>query len=1337
MNDRSVMVSSLLPHLFMPRKIDASDRADRPISQESTSVSSPLDTIRSWLRSSIARSPSSPRGKRQQRTLSMERLGERAMMAGDLGNLPEEPAGYISYEQGEGEGPDPAPTDALNAALTDQALLQMMLDEEHSKELLTNRSWGTSLMIDSQNVKSAGVSPSGDVLAVGKSDGTLAFYTAGTGIEQTEKALQIGAPITSLKYLSNGNLVVTTDKSFRVIDANGVTVKTVNYTQGITKMNTLDNGFFVFVYASAGLPSSVILYDQKGEQTYKKDISPNVGVVSVTNDGSTMMHGAPGGTSVIAITASGKSFGIDISNILGRGSGTASAAELNADGTGRFMLAEQGMNGTILMVTDATGKILVRDHFLGQATAVQNIVSLGGGRFLVDVMQDGVNDVPRTTQSKVFKYALGALTEESTLIKQPGYQYSPLSVSADATTVTKSQYNSVVVGSLPSSVVETKALQDGAKKIGPAVINNAQLDNSLGKNLVNGQRSDLVGLAQTFSSLTTLKYNNTMIFTKFLATFADWRDENAVATAKAKNWSMDYFYYARGQEFESFNKDIGSYDDALGRMMEAGMNAVLADVRFQDPTPALTSLRAIPKDVMYGSTLAHIARLGIVLPSETEIISACKAILVKGSDAYQDMQGIYQNRTDNAVRIFNSNNYTDYVQPPPTVPDTIFDRKSWIAAMEITDKLAKMEMARNAQPMPAGAEATNIASSLSPQSIASAMKSEISALLAQGKTMESILRDLQMMNGGQSLQSMEREKVKVGNDVVTKMNRASLEALKATALKALPNATIRSAEAEIMHWTIMLEATNGLLGLIPAGGTEPDLTKDPMAEMWRKYIDRTSTDPKGDLLKILTIDYSQISDLKLDSATDFKIIDSASALNWDEKMSLRRIGVATATFELKKATMTNLTIDTPANFLNANEWKGPLDIPLVRPNLTLTLIDTTNSNEKVKITSKNAKQSAETISAILEPGKYRIEIRDENGEKAVRESQLLGVGHKVLGMPLSVSFKPLDSRKIEGSVSIDGSPVSKPVSMSVAEFNSETGKRKESSEVSPLNPNLPVWVVVHGMESSESETSINELTKALANHPSVKGGKMQVATINWEVAAKSLSHTGTDAPWTDAVGPWIAQQLLSLGFAPEKIAGIGHSHGAYNLHSMGAELMKLSQGKQMNTLIALDPAGNPPWTGFDHTKINFANVSARSTAFEVAWITDSNKLASTADLTFKVDSPIGYRPDLEHSLGMNLFISQLQADANRPGNMSQHFGLDALRTLTEGQITTRYTKNQYGEVADAPAHYIKFAEALIDVDVNWIQINSKDFAITSPRTLKRIDPQTGQEDTLLTDSILP
>ena len=422
------------------------------------------------------------------------------------------------------------------------------------------------------------------------------------------------------------------------------------------------------------------------------------------------------------------------------------------------------------------------------------------------------------------------------------------------------------------------------------------------------------------------------------------------------------------------------------------------------------------------------------------------------------------------------------------------------------------------------------------------------------------------------------------------------------------------------------------------------------------------------------------------------------------------------TFELREPTMVTAWIDGELNGSMSN---------LVDAHLSIR-----KGTAQVSFPPSIAgTQSTRSVSNVLQPGIYSIVLRNRNDEHPpIMTTSPLSDNLKQNGwmrLGIDFSFSPVGA-SIEGKVSL-GNDI-KPVRMRVAEFTKgdHPERRTDYSPggVSVFDPSKPVIVVIHGMNSSEREVKINELTKALKNHPSNRG--TQIATVDWNEAAYAFLGNATDAPWVTPVGQWVARTLMSLGFKPEQISAFGHSHGSFAAYEMGSELMKLSNGSQMNLLGALDPAGNPFWTGYDHTKINFANVSQRSVAFEIAWMTDSNKIASTADITFKCDAPTERRPDLEHGLGMTLFTRQLQLDATGTGgNLREYIGLEALSAFEIDSIGRSFKKDSYASGG----------EAMISIDVDWMTINHEDFPLTTPRLMKKKDPITGEEVTINSDLI--
>ncbi len=313
---------------------------------------------------------------------------------------------------------------------------------------------------------------------------------------------------------------------------------------------------------------------------------------------------------------------------------------------------------------------------------------------------------------------------------------------------------------------------------------------------------------------------------------------------------------------------------------------------------------------------------------------------------------------------------------------------------------------------------------------------------------------------------------------------------------------------------------------------------------------------------------------------------------------------------------------------------------------------------------------------------------------------------------------PHRTQEILGRVSIPESPATMPVRMRVAEFD-ENGNRNTDygTENGPdaLNPQKPVWVVVHGMNSNEGETKMNNLTREIYHYAFSLG--MQVVTVDWHEAAEDPLLLGRDAPWTEAVGKWIARQLVAAGFDPSKVNGMGHSHATYALWAMGQELMHLSNGEQMNALVALDPSGNaPPISKFDHTRIDFAAVSRNSLAFEAAFAADSNRLAGTADAAFQIESSSTFRPSTEHQLGLTAFTTILAYERHAPGSFSRFFAPQRLMTPFEQQAQP-FAFNAYDT----------FFEGEIDVGVREVEASDGTYLQATPHQLRYTRPDGKEE----------
>lgn len=347
-------------------------------------------------------------------------------------------------------------------------------------------------------------------------------------------------------------------------------------------------------------------------------------------------------------------------------------------------------------------------------------------------------------------------------------------------------------------------------------------------------------------------------------------------------------------------------------------------------------------------------------------------------------------------------------------------------------------------------------------------------------------------------------------------------------------------------------------------------------------------------------------------------------------------------------------------------------------------------------TSEKSGETGESISLRLTPGHYTLRVSDRTDYTYMN----LPIPPSSFQASIGVDISEFKSAKIEGKISIPESAEVMPVRMSVAAFDTlgnRVGINPLTGKPLILDPSKPVWVVVHGMNSNERKGNIDDVLQAL-----YRQGNMQIVSIDWTQAAKDNTKTGLDVIWTDAVGEWIAHQLVGLSFKPQQINGLGHSHGTYVLNAMGKELMKPDASATMNTLIALDPAGNVPlWTGYDHTKINFSDVSMRSIAFESSFIVDSDFLAGTADIAFHINGPsentvLGidglpqFGPIDSHSLGLTTMTEILNHEKQSPGDFSRFFSFEEMTTLSQTDIE-QYEKNGYKGVF----------EGILDVDAEW------------------------------------
>ena len=386
--------------------------------------------------------------------------------------------------------------------------------------------------------------------------------------------------------------------------------------------------------------------------------------------------------------------------------------------------------------------------------------------------------------------------------------------------------------------------------------------------------------------------------------------------------------------------------------------------------------------------------------------------------------------------------------------------------------------------------------------------------------------------------------------------------------------------------------------------------------------------------------------------------------------------------------------------------------------------------------------SGESVSLKLTPGIYTLSIEDKTAYGTAKRINGTLVPAEEFNVLVQFDILPYRTQEIMGRVSIAGNPEAKEVSMRVAEFIKDAegnmqrntnydGSNTAQPRINELDPTKPVWVVVHGMNSNENEDKIDNLAKALYGYAETE--EIQLVTVNWDEAAKDIIGMGRDAPWTNAVGTWVARQLIAAGMRPSPIDGIGHSHGTYTLYALGKELLKIT-GEPMNTLVALDPAGNVPLiSNFDHGDINFSSVAKNSIAFESSMIADSDWLASSANTAFHVESPSTVLPTTEHQLGLTAFTEILNHERVIGGHFSNYFSLRHIMN-PPSDFTSQYVHNVYEGNPDM--HPGGEFEGVIEVWVSEENGKQGNYFQAHPSRFRFRKPGTEQEQIIPFDSFV-
>ncbi len=501
-------------------------------------------------------------------------------------------------------------------------------------------------------------------------------------------------------------------------------------------------------------------------------------------------------------------------------------------------------------------------------------------------------------------------------------------------------------------------------------------------------------------------------------------------------------------------------------------------------------------------------------------------------------------------------------------------------------------------------------------------------------------------------------------DIVTAMTRDSLTRIRDNAQQALAAAIVQNNQEHIDHFTAQLEAANGLLALIPAGSDTPVIGTNQQALAWQHLIETTTSDP---------------------------LVLVSQSLNLLTSLGSQKES-RTYSFHVESTMLLDGTFRSDTTFAES------------------TLVITDQAGRVVLSLAADGDHTF-TVKQTLLKGNYTMTIVTPSSQYASKSNAVAGW----LG-----NIEASRTSHIEGMVQLGEQAM--PVSLRVAEFGTN-GQRKTDYEtaeamnrITTLDPTKPVWIVIHGMSNSENTNTISELARILSQYEQMG---IQVVTLDWNKEAADWVVPTQDVNWAPLVGQWAARQLIAAGFDPALINVAGHSHGTYVGYEMASEIMRLTNGNQMNAFVALDAAGNMPlFSGYDHTQINFASKTRSSLAFDSSFGAGSNALAATADVAMEINSS-DINPATAHSLAVTAFTEILRRQLGSASPFSSYLSLGGIMQSSD-QNRSKYSEN----------HYDGIFEGKINVTISPEVVNGHTYYRATPVNMLLWAPGDTSEETV-------
>ena len=188
-----------------------------------------------------------------------------------------------------------------------------------------------------------------------------------------------------------------------------------------------------------------------------------------------------------------------------------------------------------------------------------------------------------------------------------------------------------------------------------------------------------------------------------------------------------------------------------------------------------------------------------------------------------------------------------------------------------------------------------------------------------------------------------------------------------------------------------------------------------------------------------------------------------------------------------------------------------------------------------------------------------------------------------------------------------------------------------------LSAKKPVWIVIHGWNSSPGGRAISHLADAIE----ADNGNDQVLMLDWSeaVATGALVDAVVRAP---DVARFVADSLGAWGFKGSSVSVAGHSLGGYAADWIGREF-----AGGVDKIVAMDPA-TPDRPGQLISGTDFAKHSQFSIALHASSY-GSPEAAATADIALRTN--VGpYNSIVTHSDVVDLYANMIASATGKKGD---------------------------------------------------------------------------------------